>query len=205
MTYARAFLRAIQAGHSMHFRFPHLIALTVVLALGHLACAQAVEYNQVNAAASQISFTFSQFGSRVYGTFGEFGGSLDFDTQNPGAAHAVLNIQLASIDAGSDDANTELKKPAWFDTEHFPVGTFKSTRVKALGGDRYLFIGTLTLKTLTLPVEVPVQLSAQSGIGVFVGEFALNRDDFKIGAGEWADGVVSKDINIRFRMVAPER
>jgi polyisoprenoid-binding protein YceI len=189
----------------MHFRFPHLIALTAALTFGHLPSAQAVEYSQVNAAASQISFTFNQFGNRVYGTFGQFGGSLDFDTQNPGAAQAVLNIQLASIDAGSEDANTELQKPAWFDTEHFPVCTFKSSSVKALGDNHYLFIGTLTLKTLTLPVEVPVQLSAESGIGVFVGEFALNRDDFKVGAGEWADSVVSKDINIRFRMVAPER
>ena len=187
----------------MRFRFLRLVAIAAALA--YSVGAHAVVYNKVNAEASQISFTFSQFGSRVYGTFSEFGGSLDFDTQNPGAAHAVLNIQLASINAGSDDANTELKKPAWFDTEYFPVCTFKSASVKALGDNRYLFVGTLTLKTLTLPVEVPVQLSEESGIGVFVGEFALNRDDFRIGAGEWADGVVSKDINIRFRMVAPER
>jgi len=205
MTYARAFLKAIRAEHSMRVRFPHFIALLAVVALGSLPCAQAVEYNQVNAAASQISFTFSQFGSRVYGTFGQFEGTLDFDTQNPATAHAVLNIQLASIDAGSSDANTELKKTAWFDTEHYPLGTFKSTSVKALGGDRYLFIGDLTLKTITRKVEVQVQLKPESGIGVFVGEFALNRDDFKVGEGEWADGVVSKDINIRFRMVAPQQ
>lgn len=187
----------------MRFRFLHfaVIAAALVFAVN----AHAAVYNQVNAEASQISFTFNQFGSRVYGTFSKFDGELEFDTQNPGAAHAVLNIQLASINAGSDDANTELQKPAWFDTEHFPVCTFKSTDVKALGDNRYLFIGTLTLKTLTLPVKIPVQLSEESGIGIFVGEFALNRDDFQIGAGEWADGVVSKDINIRFRMVAPQR
>ncbi|RON50152.1 YceI family protein [Pseudomonas frederiksbergensis] len=187
----------------MRFQFPQFAAIAAALVFA--VSAHAVEYNQVNAAASQISFTFSQFGSRVYGTFSQFEGTLDFDTQNPAAAHAALSIQLASIDAGSSDANTELQKPAWFDTEHYPLGLFKSTSVKALGGDRYLFTGDLTLKTVTHPVQVQVELKAESGIGVFVGEFALNRDDFQIGAGEWADGVVSKDINIRFRMVAPQR
>ncbi|MDN3224062.1 YceI family protein [Pseudomonas nunensis] len=187
----------------MRFRFLQYAAIAVAM-LGS-GCAQAAEYNQVNAAASQISFTYSQFGSRVYGTFGQFEGTLDFDTQKPSAAHAALSIQLASIDAGSSDANTELQKPAWFDTATYPLGVFKSTSVKALGDNRYLFTGDLTLKTITRSVEVQVQLKAESGIGVFVGEFALNRDDFKIGEGEWADGVVSKDINIRFRIVAPEQ
>lgn len=189
----------------MRFRFPQFAALSAVVAVGFSPGAQAVEYSQVNTAASQISFTFDQFGSRVYGTFSQFEGTLDFDTQNPVAAHAALRIELSSIDAGSSDANTELQKPAWFDTSTYPLGTFESTSVKALGDNRYLFAGNLTLKTITRKVQVQVELKPESGIGVFVGEFALNRDDFKIGAGEWADGVVSKDINIRFRMVAPER
>ncbi|RON43697.1 YceI family protein [Pseudomonas frederiksbergensis] len=187
----------------MRFRFLQCAAIAGVMVFA--SGVQAVEYHQVNAAASQISFTYSQFGSRVYGTFGQFEGTLDFDTQKPSAAHAALNIQLASIDAGSSDANTELQKPAWFDTEHFPLGIFKSTSVKAFGDNRYLFTGNLTLKTVTHPVQVQVELKPENGIGVFVGEFALNRDDFKIGEGEWADGVVSKDINIRFRIVAPEQ
>jgi hypothetical protein len=54
-------------------------------------------------------------------------------------------------------------------------------------------------------VEVKVALKEQSGIGVFDGEFVLKRDDFKIGAGEWADSVVSNGIVIKFKMVAPER
>ncbi|MGF6209200.1 YceI family protein [Pseudomonas frederiksbergensis] len=186
-------------------RFRYLRFAAIAAAMVFAASAHAVQYHEVNAAASQISFTFSQFGSRVYGTFGKFAGTLDFDTQNPAAAHATLRIELASIDAGSSDANTELQKAPWFDTEHYPVGTFESTSVKALGDNRYLFTGDLTLKALTRKVQVQVELKAESGIGVFVGEFALNRGDFEIGAGEWADGVVSKDINIRFRIVAPEQ
>lgn len=187
----------------MRFRFPHFAVM--VAAMVFAVSSQSAEFSEVNVAASQISFTFSQFGSRVYGTFGKFEGTLDFDTQNPNAAHSTLHIDLTSIDAGSGDANSELQKPAWFDTAAHPLAIFQSTSIRALGDDRYLFSGNLTLKAVTRPIEVQVQLSAESGIGIFVGEFALNRDDFKIGAGEWADSVVSKNIDIRFRIVAPQR
>ncbi|QVW25735.1 YceI family protein [Pseudomonas hormoni] len=44
----------------------------------------------------------------------------------------------------------------------------------------------------------------QHSIGVFSGEFILKRADFSIGEGEWADfGIISNDIRIRFRVVAP--
>ncbi len=84
--------------------------MLAILLVGTLPCAHAVEYTQVNTTASKISFTYNQFGSRAYGTFGKFDATLDFDTQNPEAAHAKLTIDLASIDAGASDANSELQK-----------------------------------------------------------------------------------------------
>lgn len=175
------------------------------LACGAFSCANAVEYTQVNATASTLSFTYNQFSSRVYGTFSRFEGTLDFDTTNPSAAHAGLIIELDSIDAGSSDANEELKKPAWFDTANSPVATFASTAVKALGDSRYLITGTLTIRGITQVVDVPVLLKADRSIGIFDGQLTLRRSDFKIGEGEFADTVVSNDINIRFRMVAPQQ
>lgn len=178
--------------------------LALILAYG--SSAQAVEYKDVNRTASQISFTYKQLGQRVYGTFSEFEGTLTFDTQKPEAGHALLKIQLASIDAGSPDANDELQRASWFDTAAFPVGVYESTGVKALGDNRYTISGNLTIKGTTRPVDVDVVLKEQSGIGVFDGEFVLKRGDFKIGEGEWAgNSVVSNDINIKFKMVAPQR
>jgi polyisoprenoid-binding protein YceI len=186
-------------------RWPSFVALAGVLALGAVPCAQAVEYTRVNTTASTISFTYQQMGARNYGTFSKFAATLDFDTQNPGAAHAGLIIELTSIDAGSDDANTELQKTPWFDTQAYPQATFESTAIKDLGDSRYLFTGNLTLRGQTREVKVPVLLKAENAVGIFDGELTLNRDDFKMGEGEWADSVVSNEINIRFRMVAPQR
>lgn len=178
----------------------------LAVALGFIASAQAVEYKDVNHTASQISFTYEQFGQRMYGTFKEFEGTLTFDTQAPGAGHALLKIQLASIDAGSGDTNDTLQRASWFDTATYPVGVYESTGVKALGDNRFQISGNLTIKGITRPVDVQVLLKELDGIGVFDGEFILDRDDFKIGEGEWAgNSVVSNDIHIKFKMVAPQR
>ena len=189
----------------MNRRVSRSVVCISALTFGVLSGAEAVEYKQVNATASTLSFTYNQFSSRVYGTFSQFEGTLDFDTANPSAAHAALTIQLDSIDAGSSDANEELKKPAWFDTANSPVATFDSTAVKALGDNRYSITGKLTLRGITKVVDVPVMLKAENAIGIFDGQLTLKRSDFKIGEGEFADTVVSDDINIRFRMVAPEQ
>ncbi|MCP2020583.1 YceI family protein [Pseudomonas laurylsulfatiphila] len=189
----------------MNLQSARCIALAGTLVLGLTPFADAVEYKEVNAKASTLSFTYEQMGSRIYGTFGKFKANLDFDTDNPGAAHAALTIDLKSIDAGSSDANTELQKPAWFDTATYPVATFESTSIKALGNNRYTITGKLSLRGLTREVSVPVLLKSESSIGIFDGQLVLKRDDFKMGEGEWADSMVSNEINIRFRMVAPQR
>lgn len=180
--------------------------LPLVLVLGAIGCVQAAEYTDVNRTASQISFTYKQLGQRVYGTFGDFEGTLSFDTQKPESGHALLKIQLASIDAGSPDANDELQRASWFDTATYPVGVYESTAVKALGDNRFNISGNLTIKGTTRPVAVNVVLKELDGIGVFDGELILKRGDFRIGEGEWAgNSVVSDDINIKFKMVAPQR
>ena len=180
------------------------IALAVTFTLGSSPGADAAEYTNVNPGASTISFTYNQMGSKVYGTFGKFVGTLDFDTEHPEAARAKLTIDLDSIDAGSEDANTELQKPAWFDTTAYPVAIFESTRIKDLGNNRYQFIGNLTLRGLTKEVTVPVLLKSERTIGIFDADLLLKRSDFNVGAGEWSDSFVSDDIDIRLRIVTPE-
>jgi polyisoprenoid-binding protein YceI len=185
-------------------RFQSIYLLAGIFALGFGSCAFAVEYTEVNSTASTISFTYNQMGARVYGTFSKFGGVLNFDTTHPGTAQARLTIDLDSIEAGSDDANVELKKPAWFDTGSYPHAIFESTRFKDLGNNRYQITGNLTLRGLTREVVVPVLLKSERAIGIFDGELVLKRRDFNIGAGEWADSFISDDIEIHLRIVAPE-
>lgn len=177
--------------------------LASALALSLPLAARAAEYKQVDPAASRIAFSYTQMGVNMDGRFAKFTTKLAFDPAKPTAARAVLEIPLASIDAGSNEANDEVKGKAWFDTAAHPTARFESTAVKALGNNRFELTGKLSIKGRTQQVVAPLSYTAQGNKGVFDGSFVIHRKDFAIGEGQWADtGVVANDVKVQFRIQA---
>ena len=60
--------------------------------------AHAVEYKAVAAEKSQITFHYKQMGVAMEGQFKKFSAQLNFDPAKPAAAHAQIDIDLASVD-----------------------------------------------------------------------------------------------------------
>lgn len=182
---------------------------TLVLLLAGLApapFAQAAEFNAIRADKSALTFTFTQMGVPVDGSFKKFAARIAFDPLQPGTAKAAIDLDLAGIDAGSPEANDEVAGKTWFDSKSFPRAEFVSTAVKALGGNRYEVAGTLTIKGRTRNVSAPFTLTPQGNGAAFDGAFVLKRADFAIGEGEWADfGTVANDIRIKFHFLATAR
>ena len=177
------------------------------LALVALAVAapgvQAVEFNQVQAGRSTLSFVSKQMNVPVEGQFKSFRGKLAFDPAKPAAARTELEIDLASIDAGSRDADAEVAGKAWFDTRNFPVARFVSTSVKPLGGNRYEVAGKMTIKGRTNDLTLPVTMRQEGSSATFDGSLVLKRADYAIGEGMWADfGTVANEVQVKFRLVA---
>lgn len=165
--------------------------------------ALAVEYTAVDPAQSKLTFAYTQMGVAMDGKFSKFAAQLNFNPAKPEAAHAVMDVQLASIDAGSDEANSEVAGKAWFNTAAYPVAHFESSSVKALGGNRYQLTGKLNIKGRSKDISTPVSFTAKGNQGVFEGAFAFNRTDFAIGEGSWSDtSIVANPIQIRFKLLA---
>lgn len=179
-----------------------LVAVTACAAAGIASHAQAAVYNQVHADKSTIQFTYQQMGVTMDGQFKRFKSSLVFDSAKPASAKATIDVELASIDTGTD-ADKEAGGKVWFNTASFPTARFVSGAVKALGGDRYEIAGQLTIKGQTKPVTVPARFTAQGKTGVFEGSFTIRRGDFAIGEGSWSKfDVVANDVVIKFRITA---
>ncbi len=165
--------------------------------------AQAIEFNQLQLNKSSLSFVSKQMNVPVEGSFRSFRSKLSFDPAKPAAAKAELEIDLASIDAGSKDADDEVASKDWFNTKAFPVAKFVSTSVKPLGGNRYEVAGKMTLKGRTLDLTTPVTVTRQGNSATFEGSLVLKRADYGIGDGIWADfGTVANEVQIKFRLVA---
>lgn len=181
-------------------------AIALLLAASLLPQAHAVEYSQVQTDKSAINFTYQQMGVKMDGRFRKFSSQLSFDPAKPGAAKAVIDVELASIDAGSGEADQEVAGKPWFNSKAFPVARFVSGSVKPLGGNKYEVAGQLSIKGKTVDVVVPASFTAQGNSGVFDGAFSIRRGDFSIGEGSWAKfDIVANDIQIKFRITASSK
>ncbi|MCX7165371.1 MAG: YceI family protein [Rhodocyclales bacterium] len=181
-----------------HWR--HGLALCA-LATALPACA--IEFNQFQASKSALSFVSKQMNVPVEGQFKSFRSKVAFDPTKPAAARAELEIDLASIDAGSQDANDEVAGKAWFNTKAFPVAKFVATTVKPLGSNRFEVAGKMTIKGKTLDLTAPVTLRQEGNSASFEGSLVIKRADYAIGEGIWADfGTVANEVQIKFRLVA---
>jgi polyisoprenoid-binding protein YceI len=165
--------------------------------------AQAIEFNLLQADKSTVSFVFKQMNVPIDGSFKRFNGQISFDPARPELAKASLEISLASIDAGSDEANDEVAGKLWFDTRTYPTARFVSSSIKPLGNNRFEVAGKMTIKGRTHDVSTPATYHHEGNNAVFEGTFVLKRADYGIGEGMWADfGTVANEVQIKFRLVA---
>jgi polyisoprenoid-binding protein YceI len=165
--------------------------------------AQAVEFTQLQPARSSLAFVSKQMNVPVEGRFKNFRGKLAFDPARPEVARAELEIDLASIDTGSKEADDEVAGKAWFNIRAFPVASFVTTSVKPLGGNRYEVAGRMSIKGRTLALTAPVTVRQDAGSASFEGSLVLKRADYGVGDGIWADfGTVANEVQVRFRLVA---
>jgi polyisoprenoid-binding protein YceI len=153
---------------------------------------------------SEIRFVSRQMGVNVEGRFRRWKANIVFLPKELAKSKAEFDV-VGSIDLASDESETEIKRPKWFDTARFPVAKFVSTNIKDLGGDKYEVTGALTIKGISHDAVVPIVLKKDaSGNSVAEGSFAIKRLDYKVGEAEWADPeTVANEVTVRIRMVLP--
>ena len=173
-----------------------LVALSLPLASP--AFAQPVVYDK-----SEIRFVSKQMGMEVEGRFRRWKATVDFRPAELAQSRADFDIDLASIDLATEESEAEVRRADWFDTPRFPSATFRSSAVRALGGDRYEVTGKLAMKGVTRDVVVPVDVRRDAaGNTVAEARFAIKRLLYRVGDGPWSDpSAVADDVAVRARIV----
>lgn len=160
--------------------------------------AQAATFQSVQADKSRIGFSFRQMGVAMDGRFKRFSAQVQFDTDKPAQARGRVEIDLASVDAGSSEADQEVVGRSWFHVAAHPRATFVLEGMKPTGAGQYEASGRLTLKGQTREMRVPLKLSPQ---GLLTGSFVLRRADFGIGEGMWSKfDVVANEITVNLAL-----
>lgn len=97
--------------------------------------------------------------STVHGRFGGATGTIDFDPAKPEAGSIQLSIPAASVNTGDEKRDGHLRSADFLDAEKFPAITFTSTKVTAKGSDSFKVDGDLTIRGVTKPATIDVQLA----------------------------------------------
>lgn len=181
------------------------LALTSTLTLltAFLGNAQAVEYKQLVLDKSTLSFVSKQMNVPTEGKFKTFKSTVSFDPIAASKASIDFEIDPASIDLGSKEANDEAKGKDWFNVKTFPTARFLSSSVKSLGNNKFEVAGKMTVKGKTRDLIAPVTFRPDGNAGVFEGSLTLKRADYGIGEGMWATfDTVANDVLVKFKLTA---
>ena len=171
-----------------------------------LATLPAAAQQKILADRSSIRFVSKQMNVPVEGAFRRFDATVTFDPKKPEATKAEFEVDLASIDLGSEEGDTEVKKKAWLAVDAFPKARFAATSVKSLGGNKYEATGPLTIKGTSQSIVAPFTLTESNGVRVVEGQFPLKRLQYKIGEGAWSEtDTVADEVLVRFRFTLPAK
>ncbi|KUL61549.1 YceI family protein [Streptomyces sp. NRRL S-1521] len=149
--------------------------------------------------------------TNVKGSFLDVTGTLHLDGSDPSRSTASLDVRMDSIDTGNADRDGHLKSADFFKTEEFPEMTFRSTEVRALGGDDYRVTGDLSILGTTKPLSIDLEFngSAKDPFGNervgFEGKAEILRSDWGLtwnAALETGGVLVSDKIKLNFDISA---
>src|SRR5882672_7777269 len=84
--------------------------------------------------------------STVRGRFSSFAGTVTFDEQNPEASAVEAVVDVKSIDTREAQRDEHLRSADFFDVEHHPTITFRSTQIERILNGHYRVKGVLTMR-----------------------------------------------------------
>ena len=169
--------------------FKSLALGLAVASIATISVAKPVDYT-IDPTHTATVFTWNHFGfSTPSANFSDIQGTISVDNAKPVNSAVNVKIPLSSLNTNVKALDDHLKNADFFDAEKYPNITFKSTKVQALGQNKYKITGDLTVKNVTKPVVLDAVLNKQGvhpmtkaeSIG-FNATTSFDRSAFGVGA-----------------------
>jgi polyisoprenoid-binding protein YceI len=144
--------------------------------------------------------------STVRGGFSKVDGTVQYDEQDVTKSTVEVTIDVSTVDTREPARDKDLRSDHFFDVEHFPTMTFKSTKVEQLAAGKLKVTGDLTIRGTTKQVvldvdgpSAPIKDSWGNQRSAINATTRINRQDFGVKWNATLDNggvVVSDDVNI---------
>jgi polyisoprenoid-binding protein YceI len=150
---------------------------------------------------STLGFTATYQGEAFEGRFGKFVPAIRFDPANLADSRFDVRIELASAGTDNQERDEMLAGSEFFDAGTVPDAHYVASRFRALGGNRYVAEGELTLRGIRKPVALTFTWTAGAQ-PTLQGEAEISRLAFQVGTGDWTDTELLPDaVAVRTRLV----
>ena len=168
----------------MKMRYLALMPLLAASALlPPLAQAQAPVFAISPPPTSTIKFSVKA-SVAIEGTFDKWDATLTFASPDVTTGVLDIKIQAASVNTGSGMKNDKLKGKDFFDAEHDPLITYKSTKIVQTGPSTFDVPGTFTIRGVSKPETLTLTVSGVgTGSGAIKGTMAFDRKEFGMNSG----------------------
>lgn len=178
----------------------------LLLATAGIAVAHPLDY-RIDTVHSQVLFSADHDGySKPVGRLAIARGWLRFDPADFAASKVVVDIDTASVDLGDKGWNAAVTGSNFLDAARFPLAHFESITVTKTGEHAGKLAGILTLRGVTLPVQVDFTVNRVGAtlfgfetIAGFSGKAVLDRTRFGMSAFPKAIGI---DVALRLEIEA---
>lgn len=180
--------------HPARLSNPTSLAIAFLLACGTVAAEQAdagfcYSGNQDN---GELTFASAVEGSGFSGQFGAFEVRYCMPENQPERGEIHVRVETGSADTDNSDRDEALLGPEFFDVAQFPLSTWVSRSIQ-VSNEGYRADGELELRGIQAPVSIEYAITPDgdklrvNGQFQMSGSAEINRQDFSVGTGEFAD------------------
>ena len=174
-------------------------------ALLHPLIAPAFECRAFDAAHGDVTFEIVDSALPIRGRFRKFEGEVCLT--NDIVTRVDVRLEPGSVDTGLSFLDAILRDEAFFAVAEHPHAAFTSDRITRVGGVPTIAHGTLSLKDVTGPVDVPFTLEHDAAGFAVSGALSFERAAYHVGTtGAWADADwLGASVRVDFRArLAPD-
>lgn len=162
----------------------------------------APKWNMV-AQHSTLQFSAQQEGKTFSGNIKSFDAEIYFDAEDLEGSAVLVRVPIGEIDAKDSDRNATLPGKAWFSVKQFPEAVYRANKFSKSGEGEYLAEGTLSLKGIEKPLNLPFSLQIDDNKAIMTSQVSLDRTDWNIGEDPWhTDEWVSRSVTLNIKVHA---
>ena len=157
-------------------------------------------------AGSTLGFATAWGGSAIEGRFDRWTADILFSPEALDKSKVSVSIDLASAVSGDSQRDESMQGADWFDSASHAKATFTATRFEKTGENRYVAIGTLSLRGVSKPQRLPFTLKIEGDKARVSGVTTLDRTAFGVGQGEWkSTDQIPAEVKVSVNLTATRR